>query len=126
MALKIRFSNTKKTEVEYLIAEPHEGYANGANRSLLKVTCAADAIGVDALHKILCVEGNVATLTLLNEEAGVEKVHSGYVLELSCGIEKVQTAAETPEAPAEYADRLVFVLGKRTYIEEQLHALGLM
>ncbi len=49
----------------------------------------------------------------------------GYVLKLSCGITSVITQPETPDTPAVYEEQIVFKVGKRTYIEEQLHKLGL-
>ena len=125
MALKVKFSNSKKTEVEYLTALETEEFFNGSARRTLTISCAEDAIGVDALHSILKTENNVATLTMSNDETGVENVYTGYVLELACGIKPELIAAETPEMPAQYENRLVFKLGKRTYIEQQLHDLGI-
>lgn len=55
----------------------------------------------------------------------VANIYDGYVLKLKCGIESKLIEAETPENTAVYEDRLVFKLGKRTYIEEQLKRLGL-
>jgi len=55
----------------------------------------------------------------------VTNIYDGYVLKLKCGIEKKLIQPETPQAAAVYEDRLIFKLGKSTYIEEQLHRLGL-
>lgn len=119
--LKIKIANT---EFEYIEALETEQYYNGASRRTLTVTCASDAVGLDVLNALL-VEKNLGVITLTNDEMGVTNYHESYVLKLECGIKNTMVQAETPESAAVYADRLVFKLGKRTYIEEQLHKLGL-
>lgn len=119
--LKIKIANT---EFEYLNALETEEYYNGSSRRTLTITCAPDAISIDALNALL-TEENLASITLYNEESGISNVYDGYVLKLSCGIKSELAQAETPDRAAVYEDRLVFKLGKRTYIEEQLHKLGL-
>ena len=130
--LKIQFSNTN-TEVEYLSALETEEFFNGSSRRTLTITCAPDAISLDALNALL-TEENLASVTLVNTSAGTDEegnaltvtnVYDGYVLKLSCGIRNELVQTETPDRAAVYEDRLVFKLGKRTYIEEQLHKLGL-
>lgn len=121
--LKIQFSNTN-TEVEYLSALETEEFFNGSSRRTLTVTCAPDAISIDALNALL-TEENLASITLYSEESGISNVYDGYVLKLSCGIKSELVQSETPNSASVYEDRLVFKLGKRTYIEEQLHKLGL-
>lgn len=121
MALKI---NIAGTEIEYLDALETEEFYNGSKRRTLTVTCAPDAISVDMLNSLL-TEENLASVTMTNTETGAVNVYDGYVLKLACGIKNEQVRAETPDTAAVYADRLVFKLGKRTYIEEQLHKLGL-
>ena len=112
------------TEFEYLNALETEEFFNGSSRRTLTITCAPDAISIDALNALL-TEENLASITLYNEESGISNVYDGYVLKLSCGIKSELVQAETPDRAAVYEDRLVFKLGKRTYIEEQLHKLGL-
>lgn len=128
--LKIKIANT---EFEYLDALETEQYYNGASRRTLTVTCAADAIGLDELNALL-VESNLASITMHNDCVGKDEngkvitatnIYEGYVLKLECGIKATKVQEESPDAAAVYADRLVFKLGKRTYIEEQLHKLGL-
>lgn len=109
---------------EYLEAIETEQYYNGASRRTLTVTCAADAIGLDDLNALL-IEDNLASVKMTNDEQGITNYYDGYVLKLECGIKNTLVQAETPDSAAVYADRLVFKLGKRTYIEEQLRKLGL-
>lgn len=128
--LKINIANT---EFEYLNALETEEFFNGSSRRTLTITCAPDAISLDALNALL-TEENLSSVTLVNTSAGtddegnaltVTNVYDGYVLKLSCGIRNELVQTETPDRAAVYEDRLVFKLGKRTYIEEQLHKLGL-
>lgn len=128
--LKIKIANT---EIEYLSAVETEEFYNGSSRRTLTITCAPDAISLDALNALL-TEENLASVTLVNTSAGTDEegnaltvtnVYDGYVLKLSCGIRNELVQTETPDRAAVYEDRLVFKLGKRTYIEEQLHKLGL-
>lgn len=132
--LKVKIS---ETEFEYLNALETEEFYNGASRRTLTITCAPDAISLDTLNALL-TEENLASITMTNTEGipsmedegmvtsePIMNIYEGYVLKLSCGINKVLTETETPETPAVYSDRLVFKIGRRTYIEEQLHKLGL-
>ena len=120
--LKATIGNIK---MEYLDALETEEYYNGSNRRTLTITAAADAIGVDELHAAL-TEANLASITLTNDDPAVSNVYDGYVLPLSCGMQSIEVEAETSEVPAKYEQRLVLKLGKRTYIEAQLHALGVI
>lgn len=121
MSLKIKIA---ETEIEYLDALETEEFYNGSNRRTLTVTCLPDAISVDELNSLL-TEDNLASVTMSNIEDGVTNVYDGYVLKLACGIQRTLVKGETPDTAALYEDRLIFKLGKRTYIEEQLHKLGL-
>ena len=124
--LKIKIANT---EFEYLDALETEEFFNGSSRRTLTITCDPSVIGVDALNALL-TEANLATITMTNTEVDGEvepivNIYDGYVLKLACGINSTLVQMETPESPAVYADRLIFKVGKRTYIEEMLHQLGL-
>lgn len=126
--LKIKIANT---EFEYLSAVETEEFFNGASRRTLTLTCAPDAASLDALNALL-TEEHLASIALTNDGSGEEgnaqavtNIYDGYVLKLFCGIRSELVQAETPDSAAVYSDRLVIKLGKRTYIEEQLHKLGL-
>ena len=119
--MNIKFLNG--TNFTYLNAIETEEFYNGASRRTLSFECKVGVIGVDELNAVLSNEANIANITLTNGE--VVNIYDGYVLKLRCGIENKLITAETPEAAAVYEDRLVFKLGKRTYIEEQLKKLGL-
>lgn len=119
--MNIKFNNG--TNFEYLEAFETEEYYNGASRRTLTFEAEVGVIGVDELNTVLSKETNTQTIELSNNE--ITNIYDGYVLKLRCGIENKLIAAETPETPAIYEDRLVFKLGRRTYIEEQLHNLGL-
>lgn len=119
--LKIKIA---ETDIEYLDALETEEHYNGSFRRTLTVTCMPDAIGVDALNALM-TEENLASVTLVNTETNASAIHEGYVLKLKVGIENKLVQAETTDTPAIYEDRLVFKMGKRTYIEQKLHELGL-
>ena len=126
--LKIKIANT---EIEYLSAVETEEFYNGSSRRTLTLTCAPDAASLDTLNALL-TEEHLASISLTNDGSGEEggaqavtNIYDGYVLKLFCGIRNELAQAETPDSAAVYADRLVIKLGRRTYIEEQLHRLGL-
>ena len=114
---------TDGTNFEYLNSVETEEYFNGSNRRTLTFEAAVGVVSVDALNTVMGDEANTAVIELSNGE--VKNIYDGYVLKAKCGIENKLVAAETPDAPALYEDRIVFKLGKRTYIEEQLKRLGL-
>lgn len=126
--LKIIFSDKKKTEVEYLNALETEEYFNGSSRRTLTFDIDKTATGLDALDA-LCTEANCAKLELVNdavtdengETQTVTNIYEGYVLKLKVGVESVCTDVEKQV----YEDRIKLKLGKRTYIEQKLHDLGI-
>lgn len=122
MALKIIFSDTGKTEQGYLQALETEEYYNGSSRRTLTFDIARDAADIEALDVLCSAEDNVARLELVNEEMGATNFYDGYVLKLKVGVEPKLIDPETQT----YEDRVVLKLGKRTYIEQKLHGLGLL
>ena len=135
--MNIKFLNG--TNFSYLNAVETEEYFNGASRRTITFEAEVGVIGVDELNGILSDENNTKSITLTGDEVAIldengnptgetsqaVNICDGYVLKCKCGIENKLVQAETPETPAVYADRLVFKLAKRTYIEEMLHRLGL-
>ena len=128
MSLKIIFADKKKTGVVYQSAIETEEFFNGSSRRTLTFNIAKGAIGLDALDA-LCTEDNCVKLELVNdafvdengETSTITNMYEGYVLKLKVGVESVLTDAEKQT----YEDRIVLKLGKRTYIEEKLHELGI-
>lgn len=118
MALKIRFAD--KTEVAYLNAVETEEYWGGSSRRTLTFEIARAAANLETLDT-LCTEANCASLELINEEEAISNIYDGYALKLKVGVEPVLIDAQQQT----YEDRIVLKLGKRTYIEERLHELGL-
>lgn len=121
MALKVKFADSKKIEIEYLDAFETEEYYNGNSRRTLSFEMAPGAYDLEKLNELCSIEANVAKLELINEEKSITNIHEGYVLKLKVGIEPKLINAETQT----YEDRIVLKLGKRTYIEEKLHQLGI-
>ncbi len=136
--MKIKFKNSK--ELDYLKAIEAEEYYNGSSRRTLTFECDTSTISIDELNEVLSVEDNLKEITLINDQIPMtileseyllqgpqpfSNIYDGYVLKLKCGVESVLIENESPETPAKYEDRIIFKLGKRTYIEEQLNKLGL-
>lgn len=127
----IKFNNG--TNFSYLNALETEEHYNGSSRRTLTIECAPGVINIDELNALLSVEANTASITLTGDPATQadgtvqtpQSIREGYVLKLKVGIENKLVQAETPDTAAVYEDRLIFKLGKRTYLEEQLHKLGL-
>ena len=118
MTLTIRFANG--AEMPYLAATETEEYWGGASRRTLTFQLSRAAAGLDALDA-LCSEENLARLELCNAEAGITGIHEGYCLKLKLAVERVLADSEKQL----YEERIVLKLGKRTFIEQQLHKLGL-
>lgn len=119
----IKFANN--TAFEYLTAIETEERYNGSSRRTLTFECAVGVIGIDVLNTLLSNEANTATIQLTNEKENITHIYDGYVLKLKVGVESKLVQAETPDTPAIYEDRLVFKLGTRTFIENQLIKMGL-
>lgn len=118
MALKIKFANG--TEQAYLNAIETEEYYNGSSRRTLTFEIARDAANLEELDA-LCTEANLEKLELINEEEAISNIYDGYVLKLKLGVEQKLADPETNT----YEEYVCLKLGKRTYIEEKLHKLGL-
>lgn len=118
MVLKMKFMNG--AEQAYLTALETEEYYNGSSRRTLTFDIAREAANLEELDA-LCTEENLAKLELINEEEGISNIYDGYVLKLKLGVEQKLANPETNT----YEEYVCLKLGKRTYIEEQLHKLGL-
>ncbi len=112
-----KFTNGKT--IEYLNAVISEEYANGASRSVITFEC-DPTTGVDEINAIVSDENNVATITLTGDD-GIQSIHDGYILKLKVGLESVPQYTE--DGP-QYAERLVFKLGKMTYIEQKIKQIS--
>ena len=130
---------TNGAELPYLNAIETEEFWGGSSRRTLTFTCTPDAVSIDALNEILSDAGNTRTLTLegliaaqeerdgetVETQIPVINIYEGYTLKLKIGIDKVLVQPESPDGPALYGDRLVFKLGKPTFIEQQMARLGI-
>lgn len=128
--MKVIFGNGK--EVVYLNALETEEYWGGSNRRTLTFTCEPSAIDVDTLNTILSNEKNTETLKLVGSivemdgtEQEVTNIYENYTMKLKVGIDKEVAQPGGPNEPTVYEDKLIFKLGQPTYIEQQLHKLGI-
>ena len=135
--MKIIFKNG--AEVTYLNAVETEEYWGGSSRRTLTFTCAPDAVSIDALNAVLSDSANLKSIELHGEfqtqeirddgikdvKIPVTNIYEDYTKKLRVGIEPVLVQPESPDRPVLYEDRLVFKLGRPTFIEQQLAALGI-
>ena len=117
MALIIKFANN--VYQEYVEAIETEEYYGGSSRRTLTFTIAPNSCNIQTLSDE-CTEANCATLELINDEEQITNIYEGYVLKLYVGIES------RPIEGGGYQEVVVLKLGKRTYIEQRLHELGLL
>lgn len=123
--MKIIFNNG--TELEYTFALKSNEFYNNAKRECIAVKCDSATVSLDALNTILSDEANLETITLVGEADGQEirEILSNYVIKMELALKPEIVEAETSESEAVYAEVINFKLGARTYIEQQLHNLGL-
>ena len=114
--MKIRFNNG--AELPYVEARTSEGYIDGLNRQVLQVHLEKGTINIDELDAILSDETTTEHIELVGDE--VTNNFDDYIIKNKVGIEKVMIDYETPDRPAQYEDRIVFELGRLTYLEKQL------
>lgn len=117
MALIIKFANN--VTQEYIDAIETEEYYNGSSRRTLTFTIDPTKCNLQSLSDE-CTELNCAALELSNTEEGITNIYEGYVLKLFVGIES------RPAGEGSYQEVVVLKLGKRTYIEQRLHELGIL
>lgn len=115
--LKIKFANG--AEQEYSQAVETEEYYNGSNRRTLTFEIERDKANLETLDE-LCSEPNCEQLELINTDEEITNIYEKYVLKLQIGIEQKQVAADPPT----YEEIIKLKLGKRTYIEQMLHDMG--
>ena len=135
MATTITFANN--TSLNYLEATNKVIRHAGSEREAIVIELANDAIGLDQLDT-LCTEGNLATITLVNDavetvsvnENGeqvitttrVEKVLTDYIMR----IELCRKAKLVDAINMTYEDRIYLTLGQLNFIEKKLASLGLL
>ena len=107
------------TRVQYVSAVETEEFYNNASRRTLTFRINPVNVNLQTLSD-LCTEENLSPLELINEVEGITNIYEGYVLKLAVGSRR-QTNPETGEV----YEFIELKLGKRTYIEQRLHELGL-
>lgn len=135
--MKIVFENGN--ELDCIDVVEREELCIGSNRHVLTVMCEPDALSLDTLNTIISdtaktvgllvvdtmIEEKMEDGELVQTPIPVEKDYEGYTMKLFVGIEKVLVQQERPDSAAVYADRLVFKLGRPTFMEQKLAALGI-
>ena len=127
--LTCTFNDEKKTVIQYLRAFEEPQYWDNANRRSLRFECAADAISLDELDKLLSVEENCKTLTLTNDGAPMSEaeqqtdpttnIYSDYCIKGRCSKEPVLVGNDEDTNAEIYEDRIVFMLYRKTPTEKE-------
>ena len=127
--LTCTFNDEKKTVIQYLRAFEEPQYWDNANRRCLRFECAADAISLDELDKLLSVEENCKTLTLTNDGAPMSEaeqqtdpttnIYSDYCIKGRCSKEPVLVGNDEDTNAEIYEDRIVFMLYRKTPTEKE-------
>ena len=111
---------------EYALLQPAElrtRYESGAQREVMTLKMPAGAYPLDTLAAAFADEANTGLLRLRCGEE--EYAYPDYVLLLGVGLKTVAAQPETPDAPASSELYTLVELGRLTYIEKQLRALGI-
>lgn len=116
---KIKYANG--AEIPYNKAVETEEHYNGSARRTLTFDIDPSAVNVQTLADINGVEDNTKIIELENTETGITNVYNGYVLLLSCGLMQRYNDEDGTTTQV-----VCLKLGKRTYIEEKLHELGII
>ena len=127
--LTCTFNDEKKTVIQYLRAFEEPQYWDNANRRSLRFECAADAISLDELDKLLSVEENCKTLTLTNDGAPMSEaeqqtdpttnIYSDYCIKGRCSKEPVLVGNDEDTNAEIYENRIVFMLYRKTPTEKE-------
>ena len=127
--LTCTFNDEKKTSIQYLRAFEEPQYWDNANRRSLRFECAADAISLDELDKLLSVEENCKTLTLTNDGAPMSEleqptepttnIYSDYCIKGRCSKEPVLVGNDEETNAEIHEDRIVFLLYRKTPTEKE-------
>ena len=127
--LTCTFNDEKKTSIQYLRAFEEPQYWDNANRRSLRFECAADVISLDELDKLLSVEENCKTLTLINDGAPMSEfeqqtdpttnIYSDYCIKGRCSKEPVLVGNDEDTNAEIYEDRIVFLLYRKTPTEKE-------
>ena len=100
--------------------------ALGANREIIEFKSYTEELNNHSLDEIdieLSNEENLSRILLIDEEDGTTYPRNDYVLNL--GISSISILEDKPSNPPTVRKEYTLRLGKRTYLENQLKALGL-
>ena len=121
--MKVIFTNG--TELEYIEAIETSTFYDNATRRMLEFKIEKDAISLSTLNDILSNEENLVQLHLVNEEENAENYYNDYQIKMELSVKTVPTGEFDESGEEVRAERVIFKLGKLTYVEKQLRKLGL-
>lgn len=123
---KVKFNNDFSFHFHWCEESEHQ-FALGAEREVLWFESNVEELDGHTLPEIeetLSIEDNISRFELIDEETGETFARTGYVLLLNVEV-RTDMVSNNPGEPPETKRVYVIKLGKRTYLENQLKALGL-
>lgn len=125
--MKIKLANG--TEFEYERAEETSEFYDNANRRTLTLRMKPEGLTLDAVNAAFSDAAATASLALTNynEDGSIfaRNIYDHYSIKISVSCEPVAVGEDAETGAELKADRIIVKLGKLTYIEQQLAALGL-
>ena len=118
--MTIKFNNG--TILNCIDSLEQEEYYNGSNRRTLTVDFDKN-YNFDELNQLVSNTENTKTIEVSANDW--QNIYDNYIIKLSLGIKQKLIEETAPDNPASYEERIILKLGKLTYIEEQLAALGI-
>lgn len=120
--MKIIFKNEEA--FEYIEAMETSTFYDNANRRMLQITMATDAVALETINAIISDETNLTQIALVNEEENITNYYDDYQIKMSLMV-KPEVVGTDENGVDIKEERIVFKLGRLTPIEKQLKALGI-
>ena len=118
----VSFGNTTvQCEDFYLESD----FWNNANRPIAVFMFSPSDVSVDTLNTIVSSEDNTNLINVYSvvegEDSQLVSELEKYNLKVSIALQATLISEETPDAPAEFQDKIFLRLARRTYTEQYIH-----
>lgn len=123
----VKFNNNCLSFHFHWCEESEHQFALGADREAIWFECTLEELDGHTtmeLDDILSVEDNISYFELVDEETGEVFVRRNYALLLNIEV-RTDMVSNSPSEMPQTKRTYVIRLGKRTYLENQLKALGI-
>lgn len=100
-------------------------FVSGSEREVMELCFWQGEYSMDELLGQLQNKGFTTEMQLIDAE-GKKYLYTDYCVFVSASVENVVTERETPDTPAKSNTMIKIRMGRMTYIEKQMAALGLL